>query len=336
VTNSELTLNARQLESYSAARNGVAVMDRSAWGRVRMAGEDRVDFLHRMSTNEVRDLEPGMVRRTVLTSDVARIVAIVVAYAFADHLLLVGHPHGGDLIAAHLKRYIFFRDNVTPADVTAETGMLTLFGPQAADVLGAYLDDTVTLPDTGRFATATLDGTAATVTRTDPLGRAGYDVIVDRGGVAPLLDRFSDSAWRLDDATYEVLRIEAGQPAYRRELGDEFNPLEAGLRSIISFDKGCYLGQEVVARLDTYDKLKQHLVGIRLARLPVAEERPELRINDEAIGFLTSWADSPAYGPIALGYVRTRHLVPELDLEAVDAAGPIAGRVVDLPFRNSA
>lgn len=87
-----VTLDESDLKAYRAAREGVAVMDRSAWGRVRMAGDDRVDFLHRMSTNEVRDLAPGMGRRTVLTSDIGRIVAVVTAYALPDHRLLVTEP----------------------------------------------------------------------------------------------------------------------------------------------------------------------------------------------------------------------------------------------------
>lgn len=330
-----LTLDDTQLQAYTAARKGAAVMDRSAWGRVRMTGEDRIDFLHRMSTNEVRDLAPGMLRRTVLTSDIARIVAVVQAYALTDHLLLVGHLQSGSAITDHLKRYIFFRDQVSLTDVTAETGMLTLFGPEAADVLSAYLGGAATLPGAGTFAEVALDDMPATIARTDPLDLAGYDVIVDAGAVEPLLDRFSASVRPMGWATYDVLRIEAGQPTQGREMGDEFNPLEAGLQPIVDFDKGCYIGQEVVARLDTYDKLRQRLVGITLARLPVSDGRLDLLVEDETIGFLTSWAESPVHGPIALGYIRTRHLAPELQVEVTDIEGRILGRVVDLPFVRS-
>ncbi|MFQ5854025.1 MAG: YgfZ/GcvT domain-containing protein [Anaerolineae bacterium] len=328
-----MTLDEPGLTAYRAAREDVAVMDRSAWGRVRMAGEDRVDFLHRMSTNEVRDLVSGVIRQTILTSDIGRIVAIVTAYAFPDHLLLLTDLGGAQRVIGHLERYIFFRDRVELADVTEETGMLSLWGPQPAPILGDIVEPAISDLATDAWVETDFDGLTSIVARTDELGLDGFNLIVHRDHVEPLLHRLTEAgAQHMDAMVYEILRVEAGHPIHGREVGEDFNPLEAGLKPIISFEKGCYIGQEVVARLDTYDKVKQRLIGVRLERLPVAEERPALTSGGHNVGFLTSWVQSPAYGPIALGYVLGKHLEPNLIVEVVDGAGQIVGQVVDLPF----
>jgi folate-binding protein YgfZ len=298
-----------------------------------MAGKGRIDFLHRMSTNEVRDLAPGMGRRTILTSDIARIVAVVTAYAWPDYLLLLTHPSGAERVVGHLRRYIFFRDNVQLTDVTGETGMLSLWGPRAGALLDDWVEPLVTNLQTDTFVETDIDGVKTIIARMDELGIDGFNVIVGRADVEPLLRRLIEAgAQPMDASMYEILRVEAGQPAFGRELGDEFNPLEAGLKSIISFEKGCYIGQEVVARLDTYQKIKQHLVGVGLGRLPVVEGRPDLIVCGEKVGFLTSWVDSPAHGPIGLGYVLSKRLESNLIVDAVDGEGKILGQVVDLPF----
>ncbi len=326
-------LNESGLKAYRAARQSVVVMDRSAWTRVRMAGEDRIDFLHRMSTNEVRDLAPGKGRRTILTSDIARIMAVVTAYAFPDHLLLVTEPGGAARIIGHLGRYVFFRDRVEFTDVSGETGMLSLWGPKAVELADRLVEPAIAGLETDAFVETSIEGVPAVVARTDELGLDGLNLIVDRSGVEPVRSRLLEAGALLMDASvYEILRVEAGQPAHGREVGEDFNPLEAGLKPIISFTKGCYIGQEVVARLDTYDKVKQHLVGVRLERLPMAEDRPALVAEDVQVGFLTSWVESPAHGSIALGYVFSKHLTPNLAVEVMDAGERIAGQVVNLPF----
>lgn len=322
-----------ELKGYFAARESVAVMDRSHWGRVQMAGEDRIDFLHRMSTNEVRDLVPGRGRQTVLTSDIGRTVAVVTAYAFPDYLLLVTEPGGAERLIGHLGRYVFFRDRVEFVNATDETGMLWLCGPRAVEFVEGLVERAIADLEAGTFIEAELDGATTVVVRTRELGLDGVTLIVDHVAAEPLLQRLLDAGVQLMDASvYDVLRVEAGRPIYGRELSEEFNPLEAGLKPMISFTKGCYIGQEVVARLDTYDKVKQQLVGVRLERLPVAEDRPALISDDDAVGFLTSWVQSPAYGPIALGYVLSRFLEPNMTVKVVDSHQLIPGQIVDLPF----
>jgi folate-binding protein YgfZ len=134
---------------------------------------------------------------------------------------------------------------------------------------------------------------------------------------------------------YEAVRVEAGFPAWGSELNEEMNPLEAGLDASIHWNKGCYIGQEVIARLDTYHKVQRHLVGLRFdtASAPPAA-RAQVFASGEAAGWVTSSIVSPALGvPIALAYVRASHAAPGTAVQVGSPAGGGAGAsVVPLPF----
>ena len=128
----------------------------------------------------------------------------------------------------------------------------------------------------------------------------------------------------------ECLRIESGRPRLGFEMGDDMIPQEAGLNErAVSFDKGCYVGQETVARLHYKGKPNRHLRGLRLSAL--AERGSELRLGDRAVGRLGSVCESPRLGPIALALVR-REAAPGDTVEVGD--GGVTGEVVELPFQK--
>jgi folate-binding protein YgfZ len=135
-------------------------------------------------------------------------------------------------------------------------------------------------------------------------------------------------AMPLQHSTYEVLRVEWGVPA-RAELTLEHNPWEAGLGDAIHMNKGCYTGQEVVARLDTYKKVKQHLVGL-LFDGPV-KPGATIEVQGRAVGNITSVALSPTLGVIGLGYVRTAHCLADTPI-TIQEHLPVSGRISELPF----
>jgi folate-binding protein YgfZ len=139
-------------------------------------------------------------------------------------------------------------------------------------------------------------------------------------------------AVQLSDDEYEIWRIEAGLPAVGAELSEEYTPLEAGLEAAISSTKGCYTGQEVIARQITYDKVTQQLCGLRLER----SARPGERIwtmDGTPVGKVTSAATSPRFGEIALGVVKRPHHQPGADLKVGETFQAAAeGRAVALPF----
>jgi folate-binding protein YgfZ len=129
----------------------------------------------------------------------------------------------------------------------------------------------------------------------------------------------------MEQALWESLRVEQGRPVADQELTEEHNPLEAGLWESVSFNKGCYIGQEIIARLDTYQKLKQQLWGVRLA--DAVEAGTPVTVEGDTIGRVTSVAETPS-GPFALAYIRTKAGGAGLKVEV----GTTSGQVVELPL----
>lgn len=294
-------------DEFQAATERAAVFPNDA-GRLRLTGEDARDLLNRLSTNLVDPASAaGEVAVTVLTSDRGRIVDLVYVIHCGDHQLLLTSPGQQQTVIDFLDKYTIMED-LEVEDVTDSTAMLTLTGPAAEDILS----------------------------RSDRIGQEIRDVLVvdppadsddpERPPTYHLLITNPDHAARIagaletagavsiSAATAEALRIAQGRPAHGSEMGDTYNPLEAGLIGAIDFHKGCYIGQEVIARLDTYQKVQKYLVALHFegsvadtdaAILPGAR-----LVNDEgrAMGVVTSATVVPAPdGPnvIGLGYVRT-------------------------------
>jgi len=324
-------------EEYHGARTGVALMDRSHWGRLTMTGKDRIDYLHRMSTNDLRALRPGTLTTTVLTTEKGRIIDHIAVLAREDALILVTSPQSRTTVFEWLNKFIFI-DDIVLEDVTAHSGMLSLFGPRAAEFLGQGVGGRVDELPMNHFTEIELFGAKALLAKTQAVGSLGFDLMVESATLGTVWTGLLEEGRRIDlrplgEAAYEVLRVEEGIPKLGHELGEEFNPLEAGLLRSISFDKGCYVGQEVIARLYHYEKLKRRLVGFTIE----GDTRPALRspveFDGKEVGFLTSVVFSPTLKRvIALGYIRDEHGQPGQSVVVVDGETTLAGTVTALPF----
>ena len=296
---------------YAAAHASVVLMDRSPLGRIELSGADRADFLHRMSTNDMRLVKAGHGAQTVLTTPEAHIVELLTVYPRGETLLCITDPQNRLKVFDWFRRNIFFRDKVKPRDVSTDTAQLTLFGPRSIELLTAC-----GLSDPTPFAVyesraATISGSEVLLGRVPDLAGGGFDLICSSDSAGPLWDRLMDAGRAigispLGTAAFELLRIEAGVPLYGRELSEQVNPLEAGLNHAISFAKGCYTGQEVIARLDTYQRLKQRLARFTLPRLPSDGPPIPLLAESGEVGSLTSVVQLPAGNVLGLGYVRAK------------------------------
>lgn len=327
---------------YLAAKGTVAVMDRSNSGRLRVAGAKRFDLLNRLTTNDLRSIGPGQGAQTVLLTDRGRIIDDLRLYARDGDCYLVTSPGGQGLVKDHVEK-LRFRDDVTLEDVTGSTAMISLFGPQSAHLLEGvthahHLGD---LP-LHHHADLTIDRRKVLAARTSDVGGSGFNLVVaadaaphvwrtlfDRGqayGVSPL----GEEAW-------EMVRIEFGVPRSGRELTGEHNPLEARLDAAISWTKGCYVGQEVVARLDSRHKVSKLLVGLWLEPGPVPEAGSPIESPDRPgleAGRLTSVAPSLDFRRvIGLGYVRNEWSAPGTRLVVASPDDRVNAEVSDLPFR---
>lgn len=280
------------------------LFDRStAQGRLELADRDRLDLLHRMSTNDVNRLAPGEGCATVLTTALARMIDLAVVYHRGDVALL--RTHRADTVRAWLARHIFWQDKIKVRDVSAELGQLELHGPGAAIVAGRIAPGAA---DLRLHHTRNLLG-GGFVAAMAPIGSAEWPAFVF---IAPVenIPALRESILEADDvregdaALYEQMRIAAGVPGPAAELTEDYIPLEAGLWDAVSFSKGCYIGQEIIARMESRNKLAKTLVGLRLDA-PVAPGA-RLYAGDSAVGMITSVAQAPnAPGVfVAIGFVK--------------------------------
>lgn len=326
---------------YQAAKEAAVLMDRSFVGRIELMGADRFEFLQRMSTNDMRHLKAGDGLQTVLTTPEAKIVDLLTIYVQPEALLCLTSPQNRMKVFNWFRRNIFFRDKVKPLDVSDSMAQLTLFGPRSADVLRAITPNDLTPLPAFHSTVLSIAGADVLAARVPHIAGGGYDLICQFERADALWDMLLEAGSPLGlkpmgTTAFNWLRLAASQPLYGYELSEEYNPLEARLNHAISFSKGCYTGQEVIARLDTYRKLKQQLVGVRLREWPRAPLPLPLRIGGQDVGTLTSVAQLPGHGnALGLGYVRAKFNQPGARIVVHSDGGPITGTLVGLPFAQA-
>jgi folate-binding protein YgfZ len=298
------------LAEYRAASERAAIHDSSYVGRIKATGADALDLLHRLSTNDVVSLQPGQGAPTVLTTDRGRILDLLTVLNLGDHVLMLTSPQTRDRVMEWIDKYTIV-DDVVLEDVTCDTAMLSVMGPGAQDLLG--LTGILGLPslDLASFspyqsARVTISGVEAHIIRRDLISLPRFEIVV--------LAENAEKVWQeavgagaapLGLEAHEALRVEQGDPGYDREMGESYNPLETGLWGSISFTKGCYIGQEVIARLDTYQKVQRHLVSLSFSPDAQPEEGMKLSREGKEVGHLTSLVKIPTTGEtLGLGYVR--------------------------------
>ena len=284
-----------------AATTSTAVYDASDIGRLKMTGADGLDLLHRLSTNAVERLTPGQGNNTILTDDRGRIIDLLTVVNLGDHVLLLTSPNQQGRIIAWLDKYTIIED-VTVEDVTADTAMLGLSGPSAASIAAKATGVAVEGLEPF-FATSIND--KAHIIRCDMGTLPNFYATGDVEAIRSLWESSTEAgATHLGTEAHQALRIDLGIPAHGTELSDTYNPLEAGLMNAISFTKGCYIGQEVIARLDTYQKVQRRLVSLTVPTS--AESGTRLMQDNREVGTLTSVSPLASGDQrLGLGYVRT-------------------------------
>jgi aminomethyltransferase len=300
-------------EAYAAAHEAAVLARHDRRGMLYLTGKSRLDLIHRMSTQALTHLKSGEGAATVLTTDIGRIIDRPILYASGDAVyLLTGDDHA-DALARYLLRNIFFNDDVQVGDISGETTVWGVYGPRAGELLVAAGFAEVDLPR-HHWRQATIDGVTAYIHRTDPVAGEGYFVTASRPDEAVVQEALLAAGLGLiDDTAYEYLRIESGVPRFGRELSLDYIPLEANLWEDVSFHKGCYIGQEIIARMESRGKLAKRLVGLRPAAAVAVGM--EIASGGKPVGSITSAADGPA-GPVALGYVKSSALDEGLELRA--------------------
>jgi folate-binding protein YgfZ len=321
----------------AAALTRCALVDRSDWTRLLGTGPDLPDLLQRLSTQDLRRLEPGGGAITVLTTPKGRIVERLFLTHLADvGIVLAGGAGTAQTVLDHLARYTF-AEQTGLVDLGPASARFSLIGPTAAAALTEAGFDSPGPLAGSRFEAS---GEQLDVLGHDGLTSEGLTILVPvhvagavwRRLVAAVSAEGGRPAGQLAADSWRVLR---GLPASGHELTEEHNPLEAGLGdSAVSFDKGCYVGQEVVARLNTYDKVSRRLVGLELeSGAPLPETGTSLFDAGRSVGKLTTAVLPPdRNAPIALAYVKRDSSEGGRELRLGDAATGPSARVRPLPF----
>ncbi|HWW67847.1 MAG TPA: glycine cleavage T C-terminal barrel domain-containing protein [Solirubrobacterales bacterium] len=305
---------------YRQLREECGLLDRSERGKLRVAGPDAAEYLQGQLTNDVEALEPGKGQYAALLDRKGHVQADMrVLRPGGEELWIDTEPEGLEAALKHLQMYKIGRE-VEVTDVTEERAILSLIGPRSVEIAGT--------PPQPEFACeeTSVAGVDCLATGT----RDGIDLIAGGGGDSDRLREalLGAGAVEVGPEAVEILRIEAGVPRFGAEMGAETMPAEAGIvEAAVSFTKGCYIGQETVARLHYKGRPNRLLRGLRLSA--PAPPGATLHLGEKEVGALGSSAVSPALGPIALAIVR-REAEPGDEL-AVGEDG-VTARVVDLPF----
>src|SRR5512135_2983563 len=173
-------------KEYSAAQAGSVMIDASGWGRLKFTGKDRVDFLHRMSTNDLLKLAIGQGAGTVFTTPIARIIDRTVVYVRADDVFMMTSRGNQSRVMQWLRKYIFFNDDVQIKDVTEETGMISLYGATANQVVTHVTGEDLAALPLHHWRTAQIAGAEVMVARADPITGGGFHLIFDRDAQAKI------------------------------------------------------------------------------------------------------------------------------------------------------
>jgi aminomethyltransferase len=281
------------------------------WGRFRVTGADAAALLHHLTTNDVKKLRSGNSLDAALITSKGRLLDFLTIFRDTSGFTVLTAPNRRTAFAPHAKQFILYRQEITIEDVSANGVWIGLFGPQAE---AALRERGLEIPEGNAIAQTA----EVSVARTNRLPGGGFFVWSKSD--------FSFDVPYCDNETFNILRIEEGIPVAGLEVVDTFNPWEAGFDNAISLAKGCYNGQEIIARLNTYQKVKQHLRGVKLESLP-AEFPVDLKAEGKPAGVLSSAAVSPRFGAIGLAYVRSAH-----ETGATLQAGDQTATVVALPF----
>jgi folate-binding protein YgfZ len=335
---------------YAAIRKGCALMDLPQRGILRATGPDRIGFLNRLLSNQLASkdgkspLTAGRGVYSFLLNNKGRIVADVNVLERGDCTLLETDARNVARVKEMLEKHVF-SEKVAFSSLIGTSHQVALHGPGAGEVLrqiGGNCEGLEPLNST----VARLDGAEAVIWRDDPCGVPGYFLIVPTesagklwmgilsafGGGEPGKRQVRPAGW----AVFNTARIEAGRPLFGIDFDDSAVPAETGqLDRAVSFTKGCYLGQEIVARMHARDQVARQIVGIRMREdaLPIAGA-PVVDDAKNQIGGITSSTISPVLSnaAICLGLVKSPFAAVGTELQIATEGAFRRGTVVEIPF----
>ena len=317
---------------HAALATGVGIVDRSALGRAEVTGRDRAAFLQGMLTNDVKGLAPGHGCGAAFLDAHGKVMALLAVYALPDRLWLE-LPEGMTERTLHLLDKYLISEKAEFEPIDDAFAIVAVQGPRAAALLAELTGQALDLAPYAHVEAA-IAGAPVRVFNRAEAAAPGYHCWVPSEHAAAVWSALcAAGATPVGRAALDVLRVEAGVPWYGRDVDESVIMPETGLESLIHYQKGCYIGQEVVARVKYRGRVNRGLTGLRLDGDRVPAPGATVLAGDHEIGRVTSAVRSVSVGaPIALGYVRREHWEPGSPVEIRDGDVLIAARVAALPF----
>jgi folate-binding protein YgfZ len=330
------------LFEYAAVRErGAGLIDLSCRGRLLVSGSEAVQFLNGLITNDMKTLVENHWMPAAFPTVQGRLLASVrvIHQSAADSaggngFLIDTEPATHAQVRKIVERFTLAGDfHVT--DVTGQTALLSIQGTNAGDIVRTLFGDSAATLEPYQLIITSWDQTSVTIIRASHTAADGFDLVVDAKSAAALWEALVGAGARpMGFDALEILRVEGGQPSFGIDM-DETNVVsETGLDDAVSFTKGCYLGQEIIARIKYRGHVAKKLSGLMLAAPAKIERDARIHSADgKEIGRVTSVTFSPHLGStIALGYVKYDYLAPGTEVTVSAGDGELPARVVALPF----
>lgn len=293
-------------QGYEALRHGAAWLDLSTRARFVVSGRDRARYLHNVASNDVKSMTPGSSCYAFLLTPQGRIQADLHLFCFADRFLIDTEPDLREKVPPLILKYKV-ADQVELEDVTAETAAMGVEGPKATEIREAVSAPEFTVLD-------------ASVT-----GQPGFRIFCTADAFPEVVRRVEAAgavAATAEDA--RAVRIENGKPRYGEDIRETSLPQETQQMQAVSFEKGCYLGQEIVERIRAMGHVNKLLVRLEMEAAGVVAAGTKLTVDGKEAGEITSAVVSPESGRVAaLAYVRTPHAQAGTVLQAGDAVARV-------------
>jgi aminomethyltransferase len=325
-----------EIEEHRAVRNAAGLFDVSHMGEVRVRGEGAVEFLQRLTPNNVAKLKPGRAHYSALLTEEATYVDDLLVYRLAadDFLVVVNAANrAGDVE--------WIRSHPHPGcevdDVSDRYALLALQGPRAVEILSRHTDADLGAVGYYRFTTGEVAGRSAILSRTGYTGEDGYELYLDPEDAPAIWDLLLESGapdglLPAGLGARDTLRLEAGMALYGHEIDRTTTPYEAGLGWVVKLKKGDFVGRDVLVR-QKQEGVEKKLIGFEVVGRGIARQGHELHHGEERVGAVRSGSWSPTYEKaIGTAYVPPALAEEGTELEIEVRKKRLPAKVVPLPF----
>ena len=324
---------------HRAVRQAVGIADLSHRGKIKVTGDDRVKWLQSIISNDILPLTPGQGRYSSFLTHKGKMLTYFRLYMQPDAVMLEDVGEIGEMTFQALRKFLLYGTKAKMENCAESWGLLLVSGPKTGQVIQSAFGVDVTDLKPVNFVTAQIGGTHALVLHTEETGEIDIEILLPATGLLPAWTALLEAGAKYNikpvgTHAREALRIEAGIPKAGPDLNEDIVPPEANLEGkAFSLSKGCYPGQEVVARMDTYGSVRRHLVGLVLKDAAIPPKGAKLFSGDREVGWISSAVYSPHLSKaIAFGFPLRDFSKPDTALTVEIDGARHEATVHTLPF----